>query len=410
MLPPPALLSSDLRHRFDAATATLRDNGRPNLLAIYHYLGGGTERHVHDLATLHRQRLNTWLLRPTTDGRLSLHGLQPTPTEEWIVDPATQWSLLLELLAACRIGRVHVHHLLGCETVLRRLLHGLGVPFDLTLHDYYLLAPNPFLLTEPSGFVGDAVSPPEAELLQAAWTQPPPTSLASWQREHGWLLEQAARIVAPSHDLAERYRRYVGVRPRVAAHPGTPRQYPPAQARRIDEREPLRVGFIGDLSRPKGVAVFLETARLAQARSSPVVFYVLGGILDADARAVQDSGVIHLGAYDEGALPSRLAALGLDLLWFPTQCAESFSYTLSEAMRAGLPLVAGDLGAFRERTAGRAWTWLVPWRASPTEWLQVLLDIRAQHLVPGIPPPIQPGQWDVDASFYEHDYLDWTGR
>ena len=63
-------------------------------------------------------------------------------------------------------------------------------------------------------------------------------------------------------------------------------------------------------------------------------------------------------------------------MWFPGQWPETYSYTLSDAIDAGLPIVATRIGAFPERLEGRPLTWLVDPEASPEEWLAVFAKVR----------------------------------
>ena len=106
-------------------------------------------------------------------------------------------------------------------------------------------------------------------------------------------------------------------------------------------------------------------------------------------------------------------------MWFPAQVPESYSYTLSAALRAGLPVVAPNLGAFAERLNGRAWTWVEPWSRSADEWLAFFQQLRQQHFIPGTPPQralavraINPGSDSLPApaqdatDWYRGPYLD----
>ena len=45
------------------------------------------------------------------------------------------------------MSRIHIHHLLRMDTDIRALIHRLGVPFDVTVHDYYAICPQVNLLT-----------------------------------------------------------------------------------------------------------------------------------------------------------------------------------------------------------------------------------------------------------------------
>ena len=68
--------------------------------------------------------------------------------------------------------------------------------------------------------------------------------------------------------------------------------------------------------------------------------------------------------------------LAPDLVWFPALWPETYSYTLSEVMRTGLPIVVPDLGAFPERVAGRPLTWVAHWDRSPEDWCAFFAQCR----------------------------------
>ena len=121
-------------------------------------------------------------------------------------------------------------------------------------------------------------------------------------------------------------------------------------------------------------------------------FHLLGAV---DEEPLE--GIICHGLYDPAELFPRIEAIAPHLAWFPSQCPESYSYTLSETTQAGLPILASDLGSLSERLAGRRWSWLHPWDASPEGWLDRLLEIRARHLVDRKPAvaPGSPPQWNT---------------
>jgi hypothetical protein len=79
------------------------------------------------------------------------------------------------------------------------------------------------------------------------------------------------------------------------------------------------------------------------------------------------------GEYAEADLLALIAAERPDVIWFPSQVPETYSYTLSAALVAEAAIVASDLGAFPERLAGRPRSWLVPWNATAAEWNAALL-------------------------------------
>ena len=70
-------------------------------------------------------------------------------------------------------------------------------------------------------------------------------------------------------------------------------------------------------------------------------------------------GNVHIsGRYREDELFDLLASRRPHLAFLPSECPESFMYTLSIAMAAGLFVVCFDLGAQAERV--RSWGWGMP--------------------------------------------------
>ena len=78
------------------------------------------------------------------------------------------------------------------------------------------------------------------------------------------------------------------------------------------------------------------------------------------------------------------------------------SYTLSFALDAGLPIVAPEIGAFRERLAGRPLTRLFPMTASVDE---IIAEVEAVLAAPPLPSHVSwPGQAE-SGTYYPDDYL-----
>ena len=94
---------------------------------------------------------------------------------------------------------------------------------------------------------------------------------------------------------------------------------------------------------------------------------------------------IH-GQYADGELPTILAAERPDVIWFPAQVPETYSYTLSVALAAGVPIVAAALGVFPERLANHSCAMVVPWGAAPEIWNDALLRAGQGGRVEGTRP------------------------
>ena len=102
-------------------------------------------------------------------------------------------------------------------------------------------------------------------------------------------------------------------------------------------------------------------------------------------------------------MPALLAKVKPHVVWFPAQWPETYSYTLTAAIDAGLPIVATRLGAFSERLEGRPLTWLVDPQASADDWLATFDTVRGELMrqrkpIAGTPRPMVP-------DFYREHYL-----
>ena len=184
-------------------------------------------------------------------------------------------------------------------------------------------------------------------------------------------------MIAPSKDCAERVRRFLpSVSPVVWRHPRAP-------ARAL--RAPLRVLVPGAISPAKGMTLLEGCVRDAAARDLPLHFRVLG----YTARPLPSWPALPFsltGEFEEGRLPELIALERGDVVFFPAQCPESFSYTLSDALDSALPIVATDLGALPERLAGRTSTRVVGWDSPPREVNDAILACVAAAAERPAPP------------------------
>ncbi|MBL8512474.1 MAG: glycosyltransferase, partial [Betaproteobacteria bacterium] len=104
------------------------------------------------------------------------------------------------------------------------------------------------------------------------------------------------------------------------------------------------------------------------------------------------------GGYPQESVDRLIALSRADVGFFPAQIPESFSFTLSAALRAGLPVVASRLGSFPERLAGLSNTALCDWNASAGEWNDALIRQASNRKAA---PPMDNGE----AGTYAKEYL-----
>jgi glycosyltransferase involved in cell wall biosynthesis len=408
---------------------------RPVFLLIRHNCGGGTERHVHDLALrLRDQGVRPVLVRPGDDGRLvweevgvwqgSSGGARsasptarqrpetfgvlgdPRPTKiVWCCACTRDRESIGNLLDRLQPVHAHVHHLSGVPDQLVELLREREVPYDWTIHDYHAICPRIHLIGARGIYCGE----PEPAVCNACLSRlgddngnTVSETITGWRERFRRHLAGARQVFAPSEDSAGRIRRYMpGVRVAIRPHPEEHRSSG-VLAKRLKTAEPVRVLVLGTIVRTKGSERLLACARDARERRLPLEFHIVG-TTDRKAQLGRLRNVFISGPYREADVFDHLAAASCHLAFVPTVCPESFMYTLSTIMAAGFYTVCYDLGAQAERL--RAWGW---GKALPLEsgvqFVNETLISEAQRLAaePGDPPsaPLPAVYPDLLTSYY----------
>jgi len=370
----------------DDAFTTFAASGRPGIVFVVHGWGGGIRRHVDDLAALAAPRANVVLLEPAAGDtvRLRAHGAEGGL---YFALPR-DYPLLAAVLAAAGVVRLHFHQVQGLPQAILDLPRATGLPYDVTLHDYLAICPQLQLVTAGGRYCGEPGEPGCAACIAqrpAFW----PLDIRGWRAAFAELLRGADRVIAPSRDVATRIAHYVpGLQIDVWSHPEAPVVIPPV----------TRVATIGMLSREKGFDIVTTCAVDAQARGLPLAFRILGPSA-APLPALPPSRISMTGEFAEGDLAALLAAERPDVLWFPAQWPETWTYTLSVALAAGVPIVASDLGAPAERLAGRADAHLLRWDAAAAAWNDALLAAAPAAAAAG------PTVVGADPAAYAERYL-----
>lgn len=385
--------------RFALTSALFARSGRPTVLLVSHHLGGGVRRHIDMLIESVGANANFLLLMGAPRGvALSVPELPDHPVLELAADRIDE---LAQLLRAFAVSRVHVHHVMGLEANLRGLIHMLGVPFDVTLHDYFAICPQVNLLPWLDGQYCGEPGPAGCNACIAARPNHGAHDILSWRRGHAQLFLEAERVICPSADARARLVRHgLARRAIVVPHEPVARAPWPQVVPKLSQRGRLRIAVIGVLADQKGAPLVAALAEVADAAGLDIQ------LIGYPEKPLPEPAAGHIqatGEYAEEELAGLIARVKPHVAWFPAQWPETYSYTLSAAITAGLPVVASRIGAFPERLAGRRLTWLVDPAAPVATWLDTFAAVRAELLKTR--PPQRPARREPGADFYADGYL-----
>ncbi len=298
--------------RFAVTAALFRQSALPVILLVSHHLGGGITRHIENLIGRFAGHAHFLMLGGTHRGAtLSVPALPDHPK---LTLPAYRIDDLVTLLQYFAVSRVHIHHLLSVDMDVSRVIRRLGVPFDLTVHDYYAICPQinflPFRFSHYCGEpdIGDCNTCIANRDASGA------RDIVLWRAERVWQFHDADRVLCPSVDLLERLRRRgVGDNAFFAPHDPAAAEPWPLHLPPVANGK-LRIAVIGTLVDHKGAR---SVAAVAEAMDMATTELHLIGHTDGPFSPAALRRMKVTGAYQESELAALIASVDPHVIWFP---------------------------------------------------------------------------------------------
>ncbi len=289
---------------------------------------------------------------------------------------------------------VHIQHLMGLPLTIWERLRARGIPYLVTLHDYWWICANAQLITNdgrvicngPRAYFNCArCALARAGRMSLRLAIPGLAGLIAWRTARlRTILKEAQRIIAPSRFVRDWYARH-----------GIPAEQITVIPHGIDEaflragnvrhpHEGIRIAYIGGLSWQKGVHILIEAFRQVQ---GAVSLWIAGDedadpAYVADLRRRADKRTRFLGKLNRNQVIETLQAI--DLLAVPSLWHETFSLIAHEALAVQVPVIASNVGALREAIVEGSTGFLLPpgdveaWRKQ----IQRLIDAPQQLTKP----------------------------
>ncbi len=281
--------------------------------------------------------------------------------------------------------RPHVLHLISGYLMSGSTLQAaqaLGVPTVLTLTDFWFLCPRITLVRSDDALCTTPAEPPACALclrkerrryrladrwsggivgrsLAHFWQERRDGLLTAVEQRKAYLLpllDTVEVVISPSRFLKGLFEAQ-GVAPRrfLYMRQGLDMSdWVEAEAKRRDGR--LRIGYIGQLARHKGVDVLVEAFRRLPV-SDPAPQLILYGdtaqfprfAAQLQRRVADRPDVVFAGTFDHAQI--RRIHAGLDVLVVPSVWYENSPNVILEAFAAGTPVVVSQLGGMAELVA-----------------------------------------------------------
>jgi GT2 family glycosyltransferase len=390
-------------HEFLRQNIAAGRTGKDEEIRVLHLLheGGGTEQHARHLGAVDDPTILSYVLISRGDafivdeyfrGRTLRRMTFPlaSPVDRRGVQWNSNYAAALATVCwALDVNLIHVHHLLHNTLDVSNVARARAIAYVMTLHDYYMLCPTATLVTR-EGLICDEcpLGHPGAQArICMRQIGRPAAYLTEYQAHMRSFLADARALFAPNvtvRDVFEQRYPGLGGSIRVIEHAlrsgrSAPRAVP---GHRLKAAAELNVAVIGTLDESRGLSVFRQTLRAAN--NEQIVFHFYGVTGDADIRGssrhqetrLDGSRFIYHGPYAADEIVDLLQQDGIDIGLQPAIGPESFSFALSEFVSAGIPVIAGDLGAQGERIRRWGLGWVMTDIRDPLPTIDLLSALQ----------------------------------
>ncbi len=363
---------------------------RGGVLHVTADLDGGSSRHIQDLVRgLKTAGVVSLVLTTSEPNRASLSAAGRASLSNLVYDLERDFRELVAVLRECGIRHVHYHQ--RNSPAALELAAALGVPYDVTIHDYSWICPQVTLIDESLKYCGEPSIGVCEKCLKLNGSHPllvrvcedPEFTVGRLREESARFLAGARKVFCPNPDVRQRLSQYFALdNLTVKPHPETALERTPVPF--APAGETLRVAVLGAIGPHKGYDVLLSCARHALARRLPVEFVVIG-YTSNDAQLQALDNVVITGRYKEADLPGLILRHKVSIAFFPSVCPETYAFTLSTAFAMALYPVAFQLGSIAERIRNTGYGSVIPLTHEPEVCIEALFA-AANYAKTAMPP------------------------
>ncbi|MEI6058731.1 MAG: hypothetical protein WCP89_03080, partial [archaeon] len=241
-----------------------------------------------------------------------------------------------------------------------------NVPYDVTIHDFYYICPRINLYMPEVGYCGipNTVTCNACLSVPPIVVDPPNRNIQWWRGKMNGLLAGACNIYAPSLWASSEIKKvYPLLDITVIPHEQN------ISVTGLKKSTSIRVAILGVLADVKGQKIIKEMIGLISTLGLPIEIVLIGHSLDLIPAS---SVFFQTGQYKDDDLDSLINKISPDLFLFPGVVPETYSFTLSKAMRTGLPIMASSLGAIPERLQKYSKVYLYAQGSTAVEILEMI--------------------------------------
>jgi len=267
--------------------------------------------------------------------------------------------LLSKIISFFKVDHILVNQVITWKALeLLSIIRQSNVSYSVYMHDYFPICPSWNLLNYEGNFCGipeiskcqECLDKNTSEYADYKYFYPNEKfNMFTWRKEFFEFLSNADDIICFSESskklLLKAYDKLTNVK--VSEHFVTINNKDNISKKILHNKKILTVAIPGAISYLKGEKIIQNLVKHPKFNDLPVKIVILG--YTREKLSDKKNKLIVHGKYETNELPSLLNKYDVDLIFIPSVCPETFSFTTSEALLLGYPVLCFDLGAPAER-------------------------------------------------------------
>lgn len=343
---------------------------------------GGTTLHVYDLIRNLRNDYNFHVLAPE-DGLYKLYSYW-SKTESEIIFPgvidfggrplynAQYKEILRKVVEDFNIEIVHIHHMIDHYFDIVDILKQFTLKSVLSIHDLYSLSPCFDKVQEKVNSSPLSLTRTEKKKITSLEDEEG-YSKKNWNRVWRRLFENVDYVVTPSFSAKEQIEEvYRGLDISVIEH-GVDLEKKETDLS-IDGSGIVDIAFVGIIVKHKGSEILQYLVKKNRLNNVRIHLF---GVTDLPLNEYKY--FVNHGKYSRKDLPKLLQKNNIKLVCLFSLIPETYCYTLTESVAAGVPVLGTDIGALGERIRRDNLGWLINPDAEYEEFAEKINSILSNN-------------------------------
>lgn len=339
---------------------------------------GGTTLHAYDLIQNLRDKYNFHVLAPE-DGMYKLYSywtdtetvtkfLGVTNFKDFGFYNEDYSKMLDQIVSDYSINIVHIHHMIGHYFDIAKVIKKHNLYSLLSLHDLYSVCPIINKMYKREVYCGNPSVEMCGECLQFS-RGVRNNMIGVWHQMWENLFNSVNKVISPS-DAAknEILMTYKNSDISVIEH-GVSIEKNKSEIV-LEDNEVVNIAFVGVIVKHKGSEIFEYLMKRAKLKKIKIHLF---GVTDV---AIRDyKYFVNHGVYKRSELCKKLRENNIKLICLFSMTPESYSYTLTESIACGIPVLGVDIGAIGDRVKKNNLGWLIDLDSKEEDYAKRIKEI-----------------------------------